>query len=150
MKQSALRATIRLAVLQDLPHLKQCIERAYAQDKARIKNLPDVSAGLEEAFHSNTILVAEVDGRRAGCAILSLKGSEAHLINLAVDPGFMGRGLGRQLVEAAERKAIEHGALDMHLATHPEMPRNVSMYSKLGWNEASRNAHKILMLKKLR
>ncbi|WP_299480929.1 GNAT family N-acetyltransferase [uncultured Roseibium sp.] len=149
MKKLGLRANIREAVLQDLLHLKQCIDRAYAADKARIKNLPDVSGGLEDDICSNTVLVAEADGRLAGCAIFSVTGPDAHLINLAVDPDFMGQGLGRQLVEATEKEAFARGATEIHLATHPEMLRNVSLYSHLGWSETSRNENKILMQKKL-
>ncbi|MCK7615838.1 GNAT family N-acetyltransferase [Roseibium sediminicola] len=129
--------------------LKTCIDRAYQPVKSRLPDLPDVSAGLAEDIRDHHVFVAELDGELAGCAILSLSGTSAHLMNIAVDPDAKGMGLGRLLIEHLERYARAGGATELHLATHVGMPDNVALYSHLGWSETSRNGNKVLMKKDL-
>lgn len=122
---------IRKANLADVPQLKQCIDRAYAPLRARLPDLPDVSGGLCEEIRKRIVLVAEIDGGVAGCAILDTTGSVAHLVNIAVDPGFKGRGLGKILMEAAEDRARLDGAAHIALATHTDIPENVALTGTL-------------------
>lgn len=140
---------VREANLADVPQLKQCMDGAYAPLKARLPDLPDVSGELEQEIEQRTVLVAEVHGGIAGCAILDTAGSNAHLVNIAVDPGFKGQGIGRTLVMAAENRARQDGANNMALATHIDIPENVAFYRHLGWSETSRNGNKILMQREL-
>jgi len=129
--------------------LKSCIDRAYQPVKSQLPDLPDVSAGLAEDIRDHHVFVVESDGILTGCAIVSLNGTSAHLMNIAVDPAARGQGLGRLLMEHAEEFARSSGAAEMHLATHVEMPENVALYSHLGWSETSRNGNKVMMKKDL-
>ncbi|WP_306145232.1 GNAT family N-acetyltransferase [Roseibium sp. MMSF_3412] len=140
---------VRKANLADVPQLKQCIDRAYARLKIRLPDLPDVSGGLEQEIDKRTVLIAEVSGGIAGCAVLGIDGPGAHLVNIAVDPGFKGQGIGRSLMQAAETHARHAGATEIALATHVGIPENVALYQHLGWSETSRNSHKVFMKKKL-
>ena len=140
---------IRKANLADVPQLKQCMDRAYAPLRTRLPDLPDVSGGLAEEIRKRIVLVAEIDGGVAGCAILDTAGSGAHLVNIAVDPGFKGRGIGKTLIRAAENRARLDGAAVIALATHKDIPENVAFYQHLGWSETSRKENKVLMEKKL-
>lgn len=146
---SRLETVIRKANLADVPQLRQCIGRAYAPLKARLPDLPDVSGGLAEEIRKRIVLVAEVNGGVAGCAILDTAGTAAHLVNIAVDPGYKGRGIGKTLMEAAEDRARLDGAADITLATHTDIPENIALYRHLGWSETSRNGNKALMKKEL-
>lgn len=57
-----------------------------------------------------TFIVAEVDGKVAGCAALQVVwGDLAEIKSLAVDDGFKGKGVGKNLVSACVQKAKELG-----------------------------------------
>ncbi len=140
---------IREANLADVPRLKQCLDRAYAPLKARLPDLPDVSGGLEQEIAERIVLVAAIEDDVAGCAVVSIDGASAHLVNIAVDPDFKGQGIGRILLEAVEDRALRGGATGIALATHAGIPENVDLYRHLGWSKTSRNGNKILMNKDL-
>ncbi|WP_269581374.1 GNAT family N-acetyltransferase [Roseibium sp. Sym1] len=149
MTRTSAQPAIRKAGLQDVDALKSCIDRAYQPVKSNLPDLPDVSAGIADDIRDHHVLVAELGRRITGCAIFSLKGSRAHLMNIAVDPDVKGQGLGRCLIEHVERIARDGGATEIHLATHVGMPGNVTLYSHLGWSETSITGNKILMKKDL-
>lgn len=149
MKQSSNHPAIRKAVLQDAEALKLCIDRAYAPVKQRLKDLPDVSGGLEAEITDNHVFVAEANGKTVACLVLSLSGNTVHLANVAVDPDAKGMGLGRHMMDFAEDFARRQGATEICLATHFKMPENVALYKHLGWHETSRAGSKVLMKKEL-
>jgi N-acetylglutamate synthase-like GNAT family acetyltransferase len=138
---------IRRANLQDVNALKQCIDRAYAPVKARLSDLPDVSAGLESEIADNVVYVAETDEKLIGCSVLAIDGELAQLVNFAVDPEYGGRGAGRRLIEVIETHARDMGAIEIQLATHAGMPENVALYAHLGWSETGRSGNKVRMSK---
>lgn len=140
---------IRRAELQDAPAVKRCIDRAYAPVKQRLADLPEVSAGIEEDITDQVVFVAVTGTAVAGCAVLSVNGPVAHLMNVAVDPDFKGRGIGGHLIGAVEGHAQEAGCKKLRLATHVGMPENVQLYMHLGWSETGRTGNKVLMSKSL-
>jgi N-acetylglutamate synthase-like GNAT family acetyltransferase len=127
MTKTSAQPAIRKAGLQDVDALKSCIDRAYQPVKSNLQDLPDVSAGLADDIQNHHALVAELGHRICGCAVFSLSGSRAHLMNIAVDPDVKGQGLGRRLIEHVERTARDAGAREIHLATHVGMPGNVAL-----------------------
>ncbi|HEX8302425.1 GNAT family N-acetyltransferase [Sphingomonas sp.] len=111
---------IRVAALDDLPRLHRLIERAYRGESARAgwtheadlisegarTDLPALTAIVEDP--SQRLLVAERDGAVIGCVQLSDKGKgTAYLGLLSVDPALQAGGIGRRLLDAAERLARE-------------------------------------------
>ncbi len=138
---------IRRANLQDVNALKQCIDRAYAPVKARLNGLPDVSAGLESEITDNVVYVAETGENIIGCAVLTVDGKTAQLVNIAVDPDYAGRGAGRKLIDVIEAHARDRGAIEIRLTTHIAMPENVALYAHLGWSETGRSGNKVRMSK---
>jgi ribosomal protein S18 acetylase RimI-like enzyme len=85
------------------------------------------------------VLVAEVDGRVVGYAklgpALSLE-SNRHVVELkglAVDPGHHGRGIGRLLVEAAIRVAVERGARRLTLRVLDPNTAAKALYRSCGF-----------------
>ncbi|MES0882877.1 GNAT family N-acetyltransferase [Roseibium sp. SCP14] len=149
MNSTSDQPEIRRAHMRDAKALKNCIDRAYSSAKARLPDLPDVSAGLREDIADKVVFVAETSGLIAGVAILGIENGNAHLANIAVDPGQKGKGIGKALMETVQRFAKQQGATELRLATHVGMPENVSLYTHLGWHETSRTGNKILMAKKL-
>jgi len=100
-----------------------------------------------------TAFVLEEDGTIAG--ILVLLPYDDHLLmdNVAVDPGFQGRGIGRALIVFAEAETMRRGYREIRLYTHQTMTENVRMYVKLGYEETGRGEQagydRVFMRKKL-
>lgn len=55
---------------------------------------------------------------------------------LAVSPDRQGHGLGRQMMSAAERWLIEHGAVKVQLMVRRTNTSVISFYERLGFNDA--------------
>jgi GNAT superfamily N-acetyltransferase len=76
--------------------------------------------------------------RLAGVAILFRPephltlGSGAHLAQMAVHPGFQGRGIGSRLLETCEQDALNMGACGVW-ASSPVGSRQLSLYLRLGY-----------------
>ena len=77
-------------------------------------------------------VVALEDGRLIGTGRLLLGGGVARLSRVAVDPAFRRRGVGRALVDAAERFAREAGATRVSL--HAQLPVR-GLYDAAGYEQ---------------
>ena len=86
----------------------------------------------------NIVRVAEQDSRVVGVVVLITDMAEILLDNIAVDPLYQGRGIGRKLIEYAEQYAAANGFSGLNLYTHESMTENIEMYSKLGYLETDR------------
>lgn len=86
------------------------------------------------------VLVADVGGEIAGTTLTTLrpdplsKAPGAHLEVIVVAPGFEGRGIGRQLLAAAEDNARRHGAAAMTLHVIATNQRARDLYEYSGYN----------------
>ncbi len=96
-------------------------------------------SGLSGAVADGTLLlwVAEVDGRVVGTvqvrlATLPNARHRGELAKLLVHRSARGRGIGRELMNAAERGAAEAGAALLVLDTETGSPAE-GIYTSLGW-----------------
>ncbi|WP_260854710.1 GNAT family N-acetyltransferase [Paraburkholderia sp. BCC1884] len=60
------------------------------------------------------------------------------LANVAVAPAARGTGMGRSLLEYAERAASAAGYGVLRLYTHETMTENIALYSRIGYTETHR------------
>jgi len=83
------------------------------------------------------LLLAEYDGRLAGCVALHRLNVEVcEMKRLYLRTGFRGKGLGRVLAERIIREAQSIGYKSMRLDTvEPVMKDAVAMYRRLGFRE---------------
>ncbi len=87
-------------------------------------------------------LVAEADGTVAGyCMVLYRKGSGvARLYSIAAGPDFSGKGVGRELLLAAEDAAFENDRLMLRLEVREDNSRAISIYERSGYRRIGREA----------
>ena len=57
---------------------------------------------------------------------------------IGIAPEYQGKGLGKKLIEFAEREAIRQGYPEIYLYTNEHMTNNISIYSHLGFIETER------------
>ena len=130
---------LRRATADDLPAIRAVIDAAYARYLTRMDKPPapmlrdygpSVQAGTTWVTGSPII------------AVLTLYPRDDHLYveNIAVDPSAQGRGLGRALMEFAEREAARRKLSRMALVTHEVMTENQAIYARLGYVEIERRS----------
>ena len=129
----------RPAVEGDVPAIEALVREAYAMYVPRIGREPaPVTADHAGLVAAGRTSVVEADGEVAGVIVL-IPGSD-HLVveNVAVSPRMQGRGLGRELMAFAERRAAELGMAELRLYTNQLMTENIALYPALGYTETGR------------
>src|SRR5947209_11925695 len=126
---------IRRAEERDIDALMELEQRVFATDRLSRRSLKRFLGA-----RSAEVLVAEMDGRLAGTAIvLFRRGSTvARLYSIAVVPHLGGRGVGPMLLEAAEQAALERHCRVIHLEVHHANHAAIARYRKSGYKEFGR------------
>jgi ribosomal protein S18 acetylase RimI-like enzyme len=111
--------TIRSASSADLPAVVELWDRAGGPTRSPGRH---VEAARLLARDPEALLVADRDGRVTGTLIVGWDGWRAHMYRLAVEPELRRRGIARELVVEARRRAAALGAvrLDAMVATANE------------------------------
>ncbi len=139
--------SIRLARAADLPALHQVIERAYRGDSARTgwtyesdllddqrTDLDQLTAILKSPNDRLLITVSEEDTPIGCVQITDRGGSLAYLGLLCIDPLLQAAGLGRGLIAAAEKLAVDTFAADTMEMTVIEQRRElIAYYERRGY-----------------
>lgn len=126
---------IRKALASDVDDLAAIENAVFAGDRISRRSF---RALIER--ETAEALVA-VEGRRiAGYAIvLFRKGSGvARLYSIAAAPDFVGQGVGRLLLEAAEDAAFEHDRMMLRLEVREDNARAISIYGRAGYRYIGR------------
>jgi ribosomal protein S18 acetylase RimI-like enzyme len=79
------------------------------------------------------VIVAIADRQIVGCVFYAPEGDHCDLFRLATVPAYRRRGIGRQLVEAVERRARALGKAFVRLGVRKELPQNLAYYRRLGY-----------------
>jgi ribosomal protein S18 acetylase RimI-like enzyme len=87
------------------------------------------------ASPKSTLIVAEVDGKVAGCALVNYRrGSErARLYTIAVGAAFQRRGIARRLLTAAEKDAKARGCRSIFLEVRADDRGTIALYESSGY-----------------
>ncbi|TDC55213.1 GNAT family N-acetyltransferase [Actinomadura sp. KC345] len=139
------KATFRTATAADVPALVALVERAYRGDASRAgwtteadllggqRTDPEGVAAVVDAS-SGRMLVAEVDGTLAACCQVEHRGDHAYFGMFAVDPGRQGGGLGRVVLNEAERLTRdEWGAAEMRMTVITAREELIAWYVRRGY-----------------
>lgn len=137
---------IRPATLADLEPLHDLVHRAYRGDSARAgwTHEADLLEGQRtdrEALRtmltdaSQRVLVAVEDDAPIGCVEVTRRDdATAYLGMLSVDPTRQAGGVGRALIEAAERCAVEEfGASRMEMTVIRQRAELIAYYARRGY-----------------
>ncbi len=121
---------LRPAELKDIDALLGIEHRCFHAD--RLSRL-DFTRALKGK--SAVVLLLEQGGVVLGYALLRVRGRQAHLESLAVDPPARRLGLGRALLKGAEQAGLERGALHMRLEIREDNPAALALYESLGYRQ---------------
>jgi len=140
---------IRKALSQDAAGLASCMVSAYAiyQERMGGIQLPPMDVDYFSEIENFPTWVVESELGIVGSLIMSFTNHKASLANIAIDPGYQGKGIGGALMQFAESVARAKGYSELHLATHVLLSENISLYRHLGWLEIGRDESKVFMKK---
>ena len=143
--------TIRRGTLEDAGLLSELGARTFSETFAADNTAEDLAAYIATSFnvaqqtdeledHNSTFLIAEVDGRAAGYAMLREgepeQGVESvntiELVRLYVSRDWLGRGIGEQLMSACVDEARQTGHETLWLGVWEHNGRAQAFYRK--WN----------------
>jgi len=154
--------TIRLAGTADLEallklyvefhefHVRGVPDRLLSLGEAEAYDRSKLRADLKEIIRhdGSALFLAQVAGQVVGFAEVYVRQDEpnparvsrtyGHLQSLMVDEGFRRRGVGTQLVEAAEQWAREKGAAEMQLQTWEFARGPLAFYEHSGYRTLRR------------
>jgi predicted N-acetyltransferase YhbS len=126
--------SIRTAAADDVPRIVALLNAAFAMERDFIDKDRTSIPEIERYMTTGTFHV--VDGEAGGltsCMYLEQRGDRMYLGMLAVAPGQQGSGLGRRMMDEADRQATAYGccALDIRIVDRrTELP---PFYRKLGF-----------------
>jgi GNAT superfamily N-acetyltransferase len=132
--------TLRAATADDLQPVQVVVDAAYAIYVPRIGRRPaPMTADYGALIEAGAVRVLESGGRVAGVLVTHPRDGYLLVENVAVAPDQQGHGLGRALLDDAERQARELGLGELRLYTNQLMVENLDMYPRLGYREMGRN-----------
>jgi ribosomal protein S18 acetylase RimI-like enzyme len=146
---------MRQAVAGDAAAIRALTRAAYAKWVPVIGREPlPMVADYEAAVAKHRFDLLYVDGTLA--ALIETIAKDDHLLieNVAVDPAFQKRGLGRKLMAHAETVAVQAGYALIRLYTNKSFAENVTLYQRLGYvvdrEEEFRGGFTVYMSKRIR
>lgn len=144
----------RPATLADRQAIEEIIRDAYSPYIDRIGRPPGPMLDDYEALITEgRIYVVEREGAIQGLIVLIPEPDAMLLDNVAVAPCAKGTGIGRSLLEYAERSARVAGYRFLRLYTHETMTENIALYARIGYTETHRAEKKglkrVFMVKRL-
>jgi GNAT superfamily N-acetyltransferase len=127
--------SIHRATSDDVPRIVALLNAAFAMERAFIDRDRTSAAEIAQYLEMGTFFVVDAGdgGALASCMYLEQRGDRLYVGMLAVNPAHQGRGLGRQMMAAAESHAASLGcrAIDIRIVDRrTELP---PFYCSLGF-----------------
>ena len=126
----------RAASEVDADALVPLINRAFVVELPFFTSERIDLAETRDHLKKGTFLLAEKDGRMAGCNYVELRGDSGYFGLLSVDPDYQGRGLGKTLISKAEEFCRAAGCSRMQIRVLNHRTELPPFYEKLGYSVA--------------
>lgn len=131
---------IRFARASEAPELALIARTAYEPYVTQIGQPPaPMSADYATLIAEHKVWVAQGESGLLGLLVLIPKADHLLLDNVAVRPDAQGRGIGRALIDHAERHARALGFHEIRLYTNEQMTENLDYYQRRGYVETDRS-----------
>ncbi|MBZ9991687.1 GNAT family N-acetyltransferase [Mesorhizobium sp. BH1-1-5] len=124
----------RPAEAADAAAIRDIVREAYARWVPVIGREPlPMRADYDKALQEHQFDLSIENGRIVGLIETITHDDHIWIENVAVASEAQGRGIGRKLLESAERTAVEAGLRELRLLTNGAFEANVSLYKRLGY-----------------
>jgi len=125
---------LRVATPSDYPAIAALVNAAFEVEAFFVTEPRTSEEEVRTIACAGTFLLAETEpARLVGAVKVTLHGSVGHFGMLSVAPGVQGRGLGRRIVAAAERRMLEHGASTSEITVVNVREELFPWYRRLGY-----------------
>ena len=134
---------LRRARPGDAPAVGAVVDAAYRHYIPLIGRTPlPMLADHGAAIRDDDVWVLEDHGGQI-VGVIELRARPDHLWveNVAILPGWQGRGLGRRLLQHAEAEADRRDLTELRLLTNERYTTNIAMYERYGYRETHREPH---------
>jgi N-acetylglutamate synthase-like GNAT family acetyltransferase len=122
-----------LARLPVIEHAAGEVFRSLGMDAVADDEVPTVEE-LGRYQQAGRLIVADDDGRVVAYLLLEVLATAAHVEQVSVHPDAARRGIGSQLINAAEKWAREQGLTSLTLTSYQYVPWNAPYYARLGFH----------------
>ena len=131
-------------MLDEAEAVREVVHAAYTHYVARIGKPPGpMLDDYARRIAAGQAWVLEDDaGRISGVLVLEDATEGLLLDNIAVLPGWQGKGFGRDLLVFAEAEARRRSYATIRLYTHVLMTENIRLYQRIGYVETGRVSEK--------
>jgi GNAT superfamily N-acetyltransferase len=130
---------LRRATPADAEAVRALTRDAYAKWVPVIGREPrPMTADYDRAVVEHRIDLLEDDGRLAALIEMSPEVNHLLIVNIAVQPGRQGNGLGTRLLGHAEGVAHSLGLPELRLYTNAAFSSNIALYRRRGYVEDRR------------
>lgn len=132
--------TIRRAQSEDAAAMAELVRAAYSPYVARIGAGPaPMTDDHARVVRDEEAWVAEQARRLIGLLVLQARPDHLLLENVAVSPDSQKLGIGRLLLDLANRRARELGFSELRLYTNIATTENLAYYPRHGYQETHRS-----------
>jgi ribosomal protein S18 acetylase RimI-like enzyme len=132
----SIKSSIRLrpAAAMDAAAIRDIVRAAYAKWVPVIGREPlPMRADYDKAVAEHPFQLAVENGAIVGMLETIVAEDHLWIENVCVAPAAQGRGIGRLLLDEAERQAAEAGLSELRLLTNGAFEANVSLYKRHGY-----------------
>lgn len=134
---------MRRALAADADAVRRLVHAAYGHYEPLLGRTPmPMLTDYDVAVREHEVWVLETaDGGIAAVLELIERPDHLWIDNVAVDPAWQGKGLGRKLLRFADDECRRRGLPELGLLTNERYVANIAMYERYGYRETGREPH---------